>query len=77
MISRFKLKNYKFIALFDKYLQKSVSHFTPSEDGGERLMIKYYHFLLQIKKVAHEKYKMNILQNNSGKNIDWNNFLKL
>ena len=57
------VKNYKFIALFDKYLQKSVSHFTPSEDGGERLMIKYYHFLLQIKKVAHEKYKMNILQN--------------
>ena len=33
---------YQFIARFDKFLRVSVSHFTPSEEGAERLMIKYY-----------------------------------
>ena len=30
------IRNYRYIAQFDKYLRKSTSHFTPSEDGGER-----------------------------------------
>lgn len=46
------VRNYRFIAQFDKYLRKSVSHFTPSEDGGERLMIKYYRYLLLLKKLC-------------------------
>ena len=35
----------QFIGRFDKFLRKSVSHFTPSEDGAERLMLKYFKYL--------------------------------
>lgn len=40
---------YQFIGRFDKYLQKSLSHFTPDEDGAERLSIKYYPYLVGLK----------------------------
>lgn len=33
--------SYRFIGRFYNYLGKSVSHFTPTEDGAERLMLKY------------------------------------
>lgn len=36
------VRPYQFIARFDHFLRASVSHFTPSEEGAERLMIKYY-----------------------------------
>ena len=45
---------YKFIAHFDKFLRASVSHFTPSEDGSERLLLKYNKYLLQLKKVVFD-----------------------
>lgn len=62
--SKFSIvRNYKFIAQFDKYLRKSVSHFTPSEDGGERLMIKYYHYFLLLKKAFFDRYGIDILKN--------------
>jgi len=54
---------YKFIRVFDGFLRKSVSHFTPSEDGSERLLLKYYKYLLQLKKVVYDKYEMIILRN--------------
>lgn len=54
---------YQFIARFDKFLRVSVSHFTPSEEGAERLMIKYYRYLLQLKKTMHDRYGIEILQN--------------
>ena len=54
---------YKFIAHFDKFLRASVSHFTPSEDGSERLLLKYYKYLLQLKKVVFDAYGMVILRN--------------
>lgn len=54
---------YRFIAHFDKFLQKSVSHFTPSYDGAERLLLKYYKYLLQLKKVVYDCYGMVILKN--------------
>lgn len=54
---------YRFIAHFDKFLQKSVSHFTPSYDGAERLLLKYYKYLLQLKKVMYDNYGMVILKN--------------
>ncbi len=44
------LPPYQFISRFDKFLRASVSHFTPSEEGAERLMLKYYRFILQLKK---------------------------
>lgn len=54
---------YRFIAHFDKFLRASVSHFTPSEDGAERLLLKYYKYLLQLKKVVFDEYGMIILKN--------------
>jgi len=56
-------KPYQFIGIFDKFLRKSVSHFTPSEDGAERLMIKYYRYLLEIKKLIKTKYNIEIIHN--------------
>ena len=54
---------YRFIAIFDSYLRKSVSHFTPSEDGAERLMLKYYQYILALKKLMHERYDVEIIKN--------------
>lgn len=54
---------YKFISHFDKFLRASVSHFTPSEDGSERLLLKYYKYLLQLKKAVFDAYCMVILKN--------------
>ena len=52
-----------FIGTFDKYLRRSVSHFTPNEDGAERLLIKYKRYLLELKKFARKRYGMEILNN--------------
>jgi len=54
---------YRFIALFDSFLRSSVSHFTPSEDGSERLLLKYYKYLLKLKKLVYDQYGMIILKN--------------
>lgn len=39
----------RFIAKFHHYLQKVVSHYVPSEDSAERLLLKYYENLLCLK----------------------------
>ena len=57
------VRPYQFIARFDHFLRASVSHFTPSEEGAERLMIKYYRYLLQLKKAVYDRYGMIILRN--------------
>lgn len=57
------VRPYQFIARFDHFLRASVSHFTPSEEGAERLMIKYYRYLLQLKKAVYDRYGMVILRN--------------
>lgn len=64
-VARFfnNIPQYKFISRFNTFLQASVSHFTPSEEGAERLMIKYYRYLLQLKKVMHDRYGVTILKN--------------
>lgn len=40
-----------FLAKFHQMLQKSASHYTMSEENSERLMLKYYEYLLRIKKI--------------------------
>lgn len=57
------VRQYRFIAIFDSYLRKSVSHFTPTEDGAERLMIKYYQYILALKKLVFERYGFEIIRN--------------
>lgn len=56
-------KNFKYIGVFDKFLRKSLSHFTPNEDGAERLMIKYYKYLLMHKKLMLGRYNIDIIEN--------------
>lgn len=58
-----EIKGSQFVARFDKFLRKSVSHFTPDEEGAERLLIKYYQYILQLKKLVYDRYKMNIIKN--------------
>lgn len=54
---------YRFLSKFHSLLQKSVSHYTVDEDGSERLMLKYYEYLLRIKSFLSNEYGMEILNN--------------
>lgn len=54
---------YRFLSQFHSLLQKSVSHYTVDEDGSERLMLKYYEYLLRVKMLLAGEYGMDILQN--------------
>ena len=53
----------RFLYKFHKLLQKSVSHYTMNEDGSERLMLKYYEYLLKIKLFLISNYELNVLSN--------------
>lgn len=61
---------YRFLSKFHSLLQKSVSHYTADEDGSERLMLKYYEYLLRIKSFLSNEYGMEILNNISDFPID-------
>lgn len=52
-----------FLNKFHKLLQKSVSHYTMDRGGSERLMLKYYDYLLKLKSFANNQYGLNILYN--------------
>ncbi|MCD7822461.1 MAG: ATP-dependent RecD-like DNA helicase [Oscillospiraceae bacterium] len=55
--------NFRFLYRFHEMLQKSVSHYTVDKDGSERLMLKYYEHLYEIKLFLWKKYGMSILDN--------------
>lgn len=52
----------KVLSRFHDYLQIVVSHYTLDEENSERLMLKYYVFLLKVKNLMRDKYSLNILQ---------------
>lgn len=54
---------YRFLSQFHHLLQKSVSHYTIDEEGSERLMLKYYEYLLRLKSFLEDRYKIEVLQN--------------
>lgn len=54
---------YRFLFKFHSLLQKSVSHYTLDEGGSERLMLKYYEYLLKIKTFLKDTYGMDVLNN--------------
>ena len=54
---------YLFLRKFHSFLQESKSHYTPDNEGAERLMIKYYHFFVMIRNFAKQEYGMNLLSN--------------
>ena len=53
----------QFLHKFHNLLQLSVSHYTIDEDGSERLMLKYYEYLLKIKFFLKRFYNLDVLEN--------------
>lgn len=53
----------KFLYKFHELLQISVSHYTLDANTSERLMLKYYEYLLKIKIFLSESYSLSILEN--------------
>lgn len=53
----------KFLHKFHKLLQISASHYTLDWENSERLMLKYYEYLLRIKLLLRKKYGLEVLQN--------------
>ncbi len=53
----------RFLCRFHEMLQKSVSHYTVDRDGSERLMLKYYEYLLKIKHYLKRTYNLDVLEN--------------
>lgn len=54
---------YLFLRSFHSFLQESKSHYTPNNDGAERLLLKYYKFFVQIKSFMYKHFKISILNN--------------
>lgn len=53
----------KFLSRFHYYLQIVASHYTLDEENSERLMLKYYEFLLKTKLFLQQQYGLDVLQN--------------
>lgn len=53
----------KFINDFHNFLQISESHYITNDDSAERLMLKYYYYLIKIKQLMRDNYNTNILRN--------------
>lgn len=53
---------YNFIGKYHSFLQMSTSHYTYDQYNSENLMLKYYSFLLDLKRFMKEEFDMTILQ---------------
>ncbi|RTL01923.1 MAG: helicase [Proteobacteria bacterium] len=53
----------KFLAKFHKFLQPIASHYTMDEENSERLMLKYYEYLLRIKSYLSKTHNLDVLKN--------------
>ncbi|HRB70796.1 MAG TPA: ATP-dependent RecD-like DNA helicase [Flavobacterium sp.] len=53
----------KFLSRFHKLLQITTSHYTLNEEGSERLILKYYEFLIRIKSFLKNTYNLEVLHN--------------
>ena len=51
-----------FLRIFHEWLLKVVSHYTPEPENAERLMLKYYEYLLRLRNLMSQ-YEVNILEN--------------
>ncbi|WP_246782299.1 ATP-dependent DNA helicase [Wohlfahrtiimonas chitiniclastica] len=54
---------YKNLRKFYDLLQKSVSHYIVCEGSSERLMLKYYEYLLKLKDFMYKEFNLVILEN--------------
>jgi energy-coupling factor transporter ATP-binding protein EcfA2 len=55
--------NLKVVRRFHDYLQIVASHYTLDEENSERLMLKYYEYLLKIKNLLHDRFSLDVLGN--------------
>ena len=53
----------RFLRGFHKFLQQTISHYLPDEEKSERLMLKYYGYLLKIKSFLKKNYNFDVLEN--------------
>lgn len=53
----------RFLSKFHKRLQESKSHFATDEDASERLMLRYYEYLLRTKIFLKTTYNFDVLEN--------------
>jgi len=53
----------KHLSRFHHFLQVSTSHRVLKEENAERLMLKYYEYLLRIRSFLHDRYSLNVLAN--------------
>lgn len=54
---------YKFILDFYNFLKGTSSHYTPSEDGAEKLVAYYFRHICLTKKLLHSNYNIEIIKN--------------
>lgn len=54
---------FKFLNKFHKFLQPVASHYTLDEENSERLMLKYYEYLLKIKAYLKNTFNLDVLEN--------------
>ena len=57
------LPKWKDIMRFHDLLQISVSHYTPDEENSERLMLKYYVYLMKIRDILRDRFSLDVLEN--------------
>lgn len=55
------VKKYKYIKKFHKFLQSTVSHYTPNENDAERLMLHYFRYLCMFKSTLADEYNLDLL----------------
>lgn len=55
--------DFKFLNKFQNLLQISASHYTLDAENSERLMLKYYEYLLKIKSHLKHTYNLDVLNN--------------
>ncbi|MDR3177888.1 MAG: ATP-dependent RecD-like DNA helicase [Campylobacteraceae bacterium] len=53
----------KFLWKLHAYLQIVASHYTLDPENSERIILKYYEYLLKIKNFLKDKYAINVLEN--------------
>jgi len=53
----------KFLSRFHNFLQITASHYTLDEENSERLMLKYYEYLLRVKSFLKRAYNLDVLNN--------------
>ena len=54
---------YKFILDFYDFLKGTSSHYTPSEDGAEKLVSYYFRYICLTKKLLNDDYNIEIINN--------------